>query len=192
MDFDVVQKVIRNRRSYKPALMNGKKIEDAIIWKLLELADWAPTHANTEPWRFVVFAADAVQKFCSDHAELYKANIGDRFEKGKYEKLLHTGDAVSHIIAVYMKRASNARLPVVEELCAVSAAVENLLLGATALDIAALWSTGGLLFHPAMKTYFGLGEDDQMIGFLFLGYSDKEPKEGERIVPIKEKVDWRG
>ena len=192
MDFEVVQKVIRQRRSYKPAQMNGKKIEDATIWQLLELADWAPTHANTEPWRFVVFANEAVQKFCYDHAELYKANMGDRFEKGKYEKILHNGDAASHIVAVYMKRAGNAKLPVVEEVCAVSAAVENLLLGAAALNIAALWSTGGLLFHPAMKTYFSLHEDDQMLGFLYLGYSDKAPKEGERLVPLQEKTDWRG
>lgn len=191
MDFEIIQKVIRNRRTCKPALMNGKKIEDAIIRQLLELADWAPTHAHTEPWRFVVFANDAVKRFCSDHAELYKEASGDKFEKAKYEKILHNGDAASHIIAVYMKRGNNPKITVTEEVCAASAAVENLLLGAASLDIAALWSTGGLTFHPAMKQYFGLQEEDQMIGLLFLGYSDNPPKKGERIVPLDNKIDWR-
>lgn len=171
--------------------MNGKRIDDTVMWQLLELADWAPTHANTEPWRFVVFAGDAVKRFCGDHAELYKANAGDKFEKGKYDKILHNGDAISHLVAVYMKRGNNPKIPVLEEISAVSAAVENLLLGAEALHIAALWSTGGLLFHPAMKEYFGLREEDQMLGFLYLGYSDKAPKKGERMVPLADKVDWR-
>ena len=78
MEFDIIQQVITNRRSSKPALMNGNKIDDAIIRQLLALADWAPTHARTEPWRFVVFAGNAVPAFCADHAELYKINAGDK------------------------------------------------------------------------------------------------------------------
>lgn len=171
--------------------MNGNKIDDASIRQLLALADWAPTHAHTEPWRFIVFAGNAVPSFCADHAELYKAAAGDGFETAKYEKILHNGDNASHIIAVYMKRGNNPKITVVEELCATAAAVQNLLLGAASVNIAALWSTGGLIFHPAMKTYLGLAEADQLVGFLYLGYTDMAPKEGERIVPLAEKIEWR-
>ena len=114
-----------------------------------------------------------------------------RFEIAKYEKIRHNGDNASHIIAVYMKRGNNPKITVIEELCATAAAVQNLLLGATSLNIAALWNTGGLIFHPVMKTYFGLAEADQLIGFLYFGYSDSPPKAGERIVPLEEKIDWR-
>lgn len=192
MDFTSLQYLISHRRSCKPALFNGKKINDSIIQQLLQLADWAPTHAHTEPWRFVVFANDEVRSFCRDHAALYKEVAGDKFEIAKYEKTLHNGDAASHLIAVYMKRGNNPKITVVEEICSVAAAVQNLLLGAFCLDIAALWSTGGLCFHPAMKTYFDLREADQMIGLLYFGYSDQAPKQGERIVPLKDKVEWRG
>lgn len=192
MSFEVIENNIRQRRSYKPALMNGKKIDDSTVYTLLQLADWAPTHAHTEPWRFVVFANDKVKAFCKDHAELYKANVSkEKFETAKYEKLLHTGDYVSHIIAVYMQRGANQKITRVEEICAVAAAVQNILLGASALDIAVLWSTGGLTFHPAMKDYFNLHDEDQMIGLLYLGYADKQAKEGGRIIPLKEKIDWR-
>lgn len=192
MNFEVLQQIIENRRSCKPALMNGKKIEDAIIHNLLQLADWAPTHAHTEPWRFIVFANDAVQRFCKEHAELYKTNMPkEKFETAKYQKLLHNGDNCSHIIAVYMKRGTNPKITRVEEICSVAASVQNILLGASALNIAVLWSTGGLTYHAAMKEYFGLSDEDQMIGFLYLGYSDIVPKEGERIVPLKEKFEWK-
>lgn len=192
MSFEIIQNIIKNRRSYKPVLMNGKKIDDSIINQLLELADWAPTHAHTEPWRFIVFANDKVQQFCKDHAELYKANTPEqKFETAKYEKLFHTGDRCSHIIAAYMKRGNNPKITVTEEICATAAAVQNILLGASVLNIAALWSTGGLTYHPAMKTYFNLNEEDKMIGLIYLGYTNAEPKQGERIVPVKEKIEWR-
>jgi nitroreductase len=192
MNFEIIQNIIENRRSCKPALMNGQKIDDSIIKELLKLADWAPTHGHTEPWRFIVFSGNAVNKFCMDHAELYKANTPmEKFETAKYEKLLHNADNASHLMAVYMKRGTNPKITVMEEICATAAAVQNILLGASSLKIAALWSTGGLTFHPVMKTYFGLSEDDHMLGLLYLGYSDEMSKEGKRIIPLNEKVEWR-
>jgi len=173
--------------------MNGKKIEDPVIYDLLELADWAPTHGHTEPWRFIVFANDNVRQFCKDHAELYKANTPEeKFETAKYEKLLHNADNASHIIAVYMKRGTNPKITVTEEICAVAAAMQNILLGASSLNIAALWSTGGLTYHKAMKGYFGLNDEDHMLGLLYLGYTDDAPKGGKRIVTLQEKIEWRG
>ena len=193
MNFKTLEEIIVNRRSCKPALMNGKKIENALVEQLLALADWAPTHAHTEPWRFIVFANAAVKEFCKEHADLYKTNMPpEKFETAKYEKTLHNGDQCSHLIVVYMKRGNNPKITVTEEICATAAAVQNILLGAEALNIAALWSTGGLTFRPAMKEYFNLKEEDQMIGLLYLGYTDVAPKKGERIVPLKDKVEWRG
>ena len=192
MNFEIIETEIKKRRSCKPALMNGQKIDDSIINKLTELADWAPTHGHTEPWRFIVFSGDAINKFCKDHAELYKTNTpAEKFETAKYEKLLHNADKASHMIAVYMKRGTNPKITVMEEICATAAAVQNFLLGASSLNIAALWSTGGLTFHPAMKIYFGLNEDDHMLGLVYLGCSDEMPKEGKRVIPLNEKVEWR-
>jgi nitroreductase len=171
--------------------MNGKKIDDSTVHELLQLADWAPTHAHTEPWRFIVFANDRAQQFCKDHATLYKENIAhEKFETAKYEKLLHNGDYCSHIIAAYMKRGDNPKITVTEEICAVAAAMQNILLAASCLGIAALWSTGGLTYHPAMKEYFHLNDEDQMIGILYLGYTDSALKKGERITSLNEKIKW--
>ncbi len=189
--FNVLQQVIRTRRSIKPALMNGKKIDDSVIQQLLELADWAPTHGYTEPWRFIVYGDNALQQFCADHAEMYKeVSPADKFNNAKYEKLKHTADKLSHLIAVYMKRANNSKIPVLEEISAVAVAIQNILLGANALGIASMWSTGGLTHHPAMKTYFSLKDDDIIMGLLHLGYTD-EIREGKRMMPLAEKVIWK-
>jgi len=188
--FEAIKHVITNRRSVKPAALNGKKIDDAQINQLLQLANWAPTHGFTEPWRFVVYSHDSVKQFCYDHANMYKANTpAAAYSNAKYEKQLHNGDLASHIIAVYMKHGNNPNITVLEEICAVSAAVQNILLGAEALGIAALWSTGGQVLQPAMKEYLELGEEDVMIGLLFLGYANDTNKNGRRM-PIENKVTW--
>ncbi len=189
--FETLQQVVRNRRSTKPADMNGKKIDNILIRHLLELADWAPTHGRTEPWRFIVYENEAKQKFCHGHADLYKANTDpEKFTNAKYEKLQQQGDTVSHIIIVYMKRTQNNSIPALEEIAAVSAATQNILLGAAALNIAALWSTGGMAHHDSMKKFLNLADEDVVIGLLYLGYSDVDVKEGKRNVLLENKVVW--
>lgn len=191
--FEILQEIIRNRRSTKPADMNGKQIDNALIYQLLELADWAPTHGRTEPWRFIVYEGAAKKAFFADQAELYKTHTEpEKFTQAKYEKLQQQGDPVSHIIVVYMKRTLNNSIPANEEAAAVAAAVENLLLGAAALGIGALWSTGGMTHHPSLKTYLGLKDEDMVMGILHLGYSDLPLKEGKRNIALGDKVDWRG
>jgi nitroreductase len=190
--FETLQEIIQNRRSIKPAELNGRKIDDEIIKQLLHLADWAPTHARTEPWRFCVFSDEAVQQFCADHAALYKANTPeDKFTTAKYEGLIHIADKASHIIAVYMKRLPEAKIPIIEDIAAAAAATQNILLGAEANSISVLWSTGGMTHQPAMKEYFGLGEEDIMMGLLYLGYTDEPARPGKRAVPLGDKVMWR-
>lgn len=190
--FETLQQLILQRRSVKPALLNGKKIEDGQVRELLELANWAPTHARTEPWRFVVMTGNAIAQFSADHAELYKANTPeDKFTNSKYEGLQHTADKASHVIAVYMKRSPEAKIPVSEDLEAVAAAVQNILLGAQALGISVLWSTGGMTHHPSMKTYFGLAEADVMVGLLYMGYSDEAPAAGKRNTTAADKTVWK-
>jgi nitroreductase len=188
--FSTLQEIVTNRRSTKPTDLNGKRIDDQQIRQLLELANWAPSHGLTEPWRFVVYSGEAVRQFCLQHAEQYKQTTPpDKFNSVKYEKQAHNGDLASHLIVVYMKRGSNPNIPALEEICATAAAADNILLGAEALGIAVLWSTGGTVSQPIMKEYLGLGAEDVILGLLYLGYTDEPPRPGKRT-PITEKTKW--
>ncbi|RFS21441.1 nitroreductase [Chitinophaga silvatica] len=191
MDNTAIDQVIISRRTVKPTSMNGQKIDNTTVESLLQLADWAPTHGYTEPWYFVVFSDDKVKEFCNDHAQMYKDNTpADKYINGNYDKLKHQGDLASHVIAVCMKRGNNPKIPAQEELAAVSCAVENILLGATARGIASYWGSGGMTYHPAMHEYFGLGEDDLFLGFVYLGYTSEPLPAGRRIKSPAEKFKW--
>ncbi|GAB3818844.1 nitroreductase family protein [Pontibacter rugosus] len=188
--FESIKEVIETRRTTKPLLMNGQRIPDEQVEQLLQLADWAPTHGHTEPWRFMVYAAGAAADFCHQHAALYKQENGDQFQEDKYEKLLHMGDKASHIVVAYMQRGNLPKIPALEEIAATSCAIQNLLLGATALGIASYWGSGGMAYKPSMKSLLKLREEDVVLGILYLGYTDNAAREGKRLVPLQEKITW--
>ena len=185
--FTTIAENIKNRRTIKPGMMNGQKIPNAQVAALLELADWAPTHAFTEPWRFVVYEDPKV--FCAQHAEIYKAGAGENFNPATYNNLANMGANVSHVVIAYMHRSELSKIPVVEEIAAASCAIQNILLGATSLNIGSFWSTGGATLKPGMKEFLDLGADDQVLGLLYLGYSETHP-DGVRKTPLEEKVKW--
>lgn len=190
-DFSILSQVIRHRRTTKPQQMNGQPIPDAWINELLQLAHWAPNHGGTEPWHFYVYSADALTRFCMDHADLYRLHTPpDKYEDATYEKLMTMGTHASHLVVATMRRGPLPKIPAWEEMAATAAAIQNLLLGATALGIASYWGTGGMMRHAAMKSYLGLGEADMVMGALYLGFAD-QPAAGNRKKDWTQTVSWQ-
>jgi nitroreductase len=186
----MTEDIIRFRRTVKPAQMNGQKIDDVKVNRFLEAANWAPTHAKTEPWRFIVYRQESIPVFANAHAEMYKESTpADKYKEPVYQKL-KTIEGASHLIIAYMKRGTNANIPVIEELAAASAAIQNLLLAAASEGIASFWSTSGRTHHPIMKEYFGLQEEDVILAQIYLGYAASATGEGVRLTPIEDKVRW--
>ncbi len=189
--FAIVADVIKNRRSIGGAKMNGKRIADTTVMELLELAHWAPTHGRTEPWHFFVYTGDALLQFGLDHGALYWNNTPEETRmQATREKLENNIKMVSHMVVSVMKRGTNEKIPHIEEVAAASAAIQNMLLGATALGIASFWSTGGMTLKPAMKQHLGLGNEDIVLGLIFLGYSDEPAKPGIRNSSAADKIKW--
>lgn len=189
--FEIISEVIKQRRTVKPSKMNGKIIPDEQVKQLLELADWAPTHKHTEPWRFIVYPGAKAREFVSSHAELYRRSTPeDKFNNDKYEKILANGNNISHIILCIMKRDEQHRVPVIEEISASAAAMQNILLAAASFDIASFWSTGGMTHTDEMKEFLGLNMDDNVMGLIYLGYTDST-YEGKRTIPLEQKVTWK-
>lgn len=190
--FQTLEKIIEERRTQKVAFMNGKPIGNTVIKRLLQLADWAPTHGKTEPWRFIVYEGPALEQFCQDHARMYWKNTPpEKRQETKFENLQNYPGKASHLIITVMKRTPGTRITLDEEYAATAAAVQNLLLGAAALDIAAIWSTGGMAHHQEMITYLELGKEDKIVAFIYLGKSDEVPKKGSRKIPLYEKTIWK-
>ena len=61
------------------------------------------------------------------------------------------------------------KVPEIEQVAAVSAGIENLILAAHALGFGTMWKTGGAAYSPVVKRALGLDESDQILGFVYLG-----------------------
>lgn len=187
-----ISEIIQNRRTIDPDLYTGEIVPDEIINSMLEAANWAPTHGFTEPWRFVVYSHDKVQEFGDFHAELFKKLTPvEQFLQKKYEKIKYRAKNCSNVIICVNKRGDKSNIPELEEIAATSAAIQNMLLVATANNVATFWSTGGMCYHPQLKEYFGFGEQDQILGFIYVGKYQGEIPEGKRNTDWREKVSWK-
>ena len=189
-NIEEINHLIRHRRSVFPKqFVVGKKIPDEIIEQVLINATYAPTHKLTEPWLFKVFTGDGLQTFANFQSELYKKEAGEKFKEDKYLKLKTTPMLASHIISIGMKRNADKGLPEIEEIEAVACAVQNIYLSVTAYGLGGYFTTGGITYYENAKPFFGLGKEDKLLGFFYVGYV-AIPSPGAKRQSLNEKVVW--
>ena len=76
-----------------------------------------------------------------------------------------------------------------ENICAVSAAVQNMLLLAHSMGLGVYWRTGSFASDPLVKAFFDLEPGSTIVGFIYVGYPDMDPPTVGRT-PYSEKTVW--
>ena len=185
-----INEIIKSRRSTKPRFFNGKKIDDSIVWQILENANWAPTHGLTQPWRFKVFTDSGLEKLANFQANLYKQLTPEKdFKLEKFERMKTNILQSSHVVIICMVRQKSEKILKVEEIEAVACSVQNMALTAQAYNICSFWGSGGITYTQELKDFLQLSEKDMCLGYLYLGYSDN-PSTQSRRDSIQSKVEW--
>ena len=96
-----LEDIISSRRAVYPKQMNGETVPPEIIDKILEMANWAPTHKNTEPWRFKVYADVAKDRLLDQCKSSYvRETPAEKYSSVKIEKIEERKQQVSHVIAI--------------------------------------------------------------------------------------------
>jgi nitroreductase len=187
---DLLNELIKNRRSVFPdQFVAGKKVDDVIIQQILVNATWAPNHGMGEPWHFTVFTGEGLQAFASFQSDLYQQEAGAAYNESKYIKMQQQPLKASHIISIGMKRSAKKGIPEIEDIEAVSCAVQNIYLSVTAYGLGGYWTTGGITYMKNAKPFFGLGEEDKLLGFFYIGHVAVSSPAAKRQ-PLKEKTVW--
>lgn len=186
-----INQLMRSRRSVFPKDYSGEAVPQWVIEQMLENANWAPTHKLTEPWRFVVFTGSGLTTLANFQSDCYErvSKANNTFSEDKYLSLKTKPRESSYIIAVGMKRDEAKRLPEWEELGAVFCAVQNMYLTATAYGVGCYLSTGGITNFEEAKSFFGLGAEDKLCGFIHVGMPKGNIPDGRRR-PLAQKVTW--
>ncbi len=177
---DELDALVRGRRT-NLRVDPDRPVPPELVERLCTLATWAPNHHRTWPWRFAALTGDA------------RARLGDAI--GDFQEA--AGDAEAKVTK---SRAKYLRAPVVllvacspdpdprravEDRDAVAAAVQNLLLGATAAGLASYWGTGLVTDVAAVRELCGFAPGDHVVAAIYLGWPlDGGPEAPARPAPV--------
>lgn len=128
----------------------------------------APDHGRLRPWRFVVLqSADARKQLGDALADMLRAKTPNATPEqldAERSKPLR-----APTIIVVAARITKGKIPEIEQIVAVGAAVQNMFLAANALGYGAMWKTGAGAYNADVKRSLGLMPEDHIVALLYLG-----------------------
>lgn len=185
-----INELIRERRTIYPEQYTDRKVHREQIEVILNNAQWAPTHGNTQPWRFKVFMEEGRQALSDFLAQTYlKLTPPEKQDDKKLAKLLTRPTLASVVIAVSMKRDPDGKINEIEEIEAVACAIQNMHLTCAAYGLGGFWATPALIYKPEMNAFLGLDPEDKCLGLFYIGYPSIEWPKAHRK-PLEYNTEW--
>ncbi|HIW13181.1 MAG TPA: nitroreductase [Candidatus Salinicoccus stercoripullorum] len=185
-----ITEAIRGRRSL--GRVKDTPVEREKIETMLESAVWAPNHHRTEPWKFFVLSGEGRKPLSRVLREVARGRVDDPESaegKKRIEKISKKPFAAPTVIVVALSPSDNPKAIYIEDVCAVAAATQNMLLTAHSLGLGAIWRSGPIYNTLQVKEHFGLLEDEEILGLVFVGEPDMTKNNVKRI-PFDEKTSW--
>lgn len=185
-----INELIKSRRTIYPEQFSERKVHREQIELILNNAQWAPTHGNTQPWRFHIFVDQGLQKLSTFLGQTYlETTAKDDQNDAKLAKLIRRPLLSSVVVAVSMKRQTEEKILEIEEIEAVACAIQNMHLTSTAYGLGGFWSTPKLIYHQKMNVFLGIEEKDKCLGLFYIGYPSIDWPEAHRK-PLEYHSTW--
>ena len=168
--------LIRSRRT-SLLVERERGIPPEMVERLCALVGMAPNHKRTRPWQVAVFTEDG-------RLALGRAFAADVLARSRATGVL-VPDAKMHKL-----ESKYGRAPVIivvgtypvddpirhrEDLYAVAAGVQNLLLGTAAAGLAAMWSSPPTAVAFEVNRLVGFAEGSELVAVVYLGYPSACP-----------------
>ena len=137
---------------------------DTICRAALRAAD----HALLRPWRFLLVRGESRREL----GELFVAaalESAPDMTAAEQDRLRGKTLRAPLIIVVIASHREHPKVPGIEQDLSAGAAAQNLLNAAHALGLGAMWRTGSMAYHPRVARGLGLGAEEKIIGFVYLG-----------------------
>ncbi len=158
--------LLLNRRSH-PRLESPAPQGEALE-NIMQAAMRAPDHACLTPWKFVVCEGKGLSKL----GEIFEvAAINDDMDEKQVIRAPQLPLRAPMVIVAIAKYTEHEKVPWVEQVASASCAVHAMQMAAVAQGFAGIWRTGSYARNSDVKSAFNLNEEDEIVGFLYLGTS---------------------
>jgi nitroreductase len=137
--------------------------------RILEAAGHAPDHGRLRPWRFAVLDADARKRFADAVVEARRSRAPTPTAEQLQIERDKVGRSPTLVVVGCSVLPGNPKVPEIEQVVAVGAAVQNLFLAAHALGFGVMWKTGPAAYDAGVKAAVGLRAEDHIVGIMHLG-----------------------
>lgn len=124
----------------------------------------APDHGQLRPWRFLLVEGEDRIRVGNILADV--ENSLNELQRNKTAGRLLRAPLVLLIVAHI---TPHTKIPAIEQIMSVAAAVQNMLIAAHALNVGAMWRSGMLTYEPLLAEKLGLTAGERLLGFLYLG-----------------------
>ncbi len=206
-----LEQVLKNRRSIRK--YQNREVPLSLVMKAIEMASWAPSGGNYQPWKFFIVTngdlitrmADAVQAKVDLIASWPEARpFGDTMERYRRQASFFRGAPV--VIAVgmggYQSVADRVlrsrgeadpdaaemirnREEVKSRVQTIAGATAYLLLALESLGLGACWMAGPMVARGEIEELLDISGEIELFSFVPVGYAGEEPSSGARK-PLEE------
>ncbi len=156
--------LLLNRRSV--SRLTAPAPEGNELQHILAAGMRAPDHGALRPWHFVVMQGKGIDKFSQ---LLAKAAVEGGLGKDVEEKAKNAPYRAPMIITVIAKVIEHVKVPAWEQIVAAGCAVQAMQMAAVAQGFGGIWRSGAWTEDPIVRAGLECGENDKIVGFLYLG-----------------------
>jgi len=135
----------------------------------------APDHAWLRPWRFLTIAGER-RGALGELLERCLVARNPEADEAARTKAHNAPLRAPLVVVAVVKLSEHPKVPHVEQRLSAGCAVHGILLAVHALGYAGIWRTGAAAFDRAVMDGLGLGADEEIVGFIYLGTREGKPK----------------
>jgi nitroreductase len=182
---------LTQRRSVTAKNMTDPGPNDDQLQQILAAGIRVPDHGRLGPWQFIIIKGDARAKFGDVLADAYQKENDDAFdelldvERERFQR-------APVVIAVTSRVNPDHKIPVWEQELSSGAACMNMLNAAHAMGFTAQWLTEWPAYNGDVAAALGLGENERIAGFVYVGSPIEPPTERKRAALEDIVREWNG
>lgn len=176
---DNITRILHQRVSF-PRLVDPAPSGN-VLKNILSVAFRAPDHKILKPARYLLIEGDARHTLGETFAQ---AALGkeEGVSEAKLNKCRNMPLRAPLILVAISKNIVHPKVPIFEQEQAVAVGLGYILLALQAEGFGGIWRTGDMAVNPRVLSDLGVDSHESLVGFLYIGTPDGEPK---RITPTE-------